>query len=203
MATPDIFKATWPEGLEANKRYEVQCDDDGHLCDASMYVMVDDQGDAYVGMHKYLDEERGVKNLNPFPSIRIRTFHGGGRMRRTRQALLWLARAIALDSADGGALDPEDDVEQEELLEDPVTGGWLRNIGFTYHAIGKYFYKRTSHATVLIRLTENATLPPSKCDLSVVSSNVSPSDYKDLEGVLFSDASRDIILRILMVMEIP
>lgn len=98
MKEPKVFKPAWPEGLQAGTLYETQCDDDGDLCDAKMSVMVDEQGDVYVGMHAYHDGERGAKNLNPFPSIRIRTGLGGGRNRRTRQALLWLAKAIELDA---------------------------------------------------------------------------------------------------------
>ncbi|TWT91417.1 hypothetical protein [Neorhodopirellula pilleata] len=98
MKEPKVFKPHWPEGLEAMKRYEILCDDDGNRCGSQMNVMVDNQGDVYVGMHAYHDEERTAENLDPFPSIRIRTGIGGGRNRRTRQALLWLAKAIELDS---------------------------------------------------------------------------------------------------------
>jgi hypothetical protein len=97
-----VFRPHWPEGLKEATLYSTECDDDGRLCDARMNVFSDNQGDMYVSMHAYNDEERGVKNLNPFPKIRIRTGIGGGRMRRTRQALLWLARAIQLDNAELG-----------------------------------------------------------------------------------------------------
>lgn len=98
MNDPEVFKSRWPDGLEAMKRYEVQCDDDGRRCDASLSVLVDQQGDVYVSMHAYHDEERTTENLNPFPTVRIRTAFGGGRNRRTRQALLWLAKAIEMDA---------------------------------------------------------------------------------------------------------
>jgi hypothetical protein len=102
---PHAFRAAWPEGLEAMKSYGVECDDEGMRCDANMSVMVDEQGDVYVSMHAYHDEDRTVRNLNPFPTIRIRTGIGGGRNRRTRQALLWLAKAMELDAeSDRGIL---------------------------------------------------------------------------------------------------
>jgi hypothetical protein len=98
MKEPQVFQSRWPEGLEAMKRYEVECDDDGRRCDAKLAVMVDQQGDVYVSMHAYHDEDRTTENLNPFPVVRMRTGIGGGRNRRTRQALLWLAKAIELDA---------------------------------------------------------------------------------------------------------
>ena len=64
--------------------------------------MVDEQGDVYVAMSAFHGQERTTENLNPFPSIRIRTYAGGGQHARTRQALLWLAKAIELDNADAG-----------------------------------------------------------------------------------------------------
>jgi hypothetical protein len=95
---PAVFQSVWPEGLQAMKRYELPCDDDGRLCDAKMAVLIDQQGDVYVSMSAYHDGDRDSRNLNPFPVVRVRTGIGGGRNRRTRQALLWLARAIELDT---------------------------------------------------------------------------------------------------------
>lgn len=95
-----VFAPCWPDGLEPGKVYEVKCDDDGRRCDSTLRVFADNQGDVYVSMYAYHDEDRTLKNRNPFPTIRIRTGLGGGRMRRTRQALLWLARAIELDLKD-------------------------------------------------------------------------------------------------------
>lgn len=95
-----IFRPEWPEGLKEMTHYEVYCDDDGQRCGARMSVVVAGDGDVHVSMSAYHDEDRTPENLNPFPSIRIRTGIGGGRMTRTRQALLWLAKAIELDRKD-------------------------------------------------------------------------------------------------------
>lgn len=95
---PKVFRAAWPEGLEARKLYELYCDDDGARCDAKLRVIISEDGDVFVSMSAYHDVERTVDNLNPFPTVRVRTGIGGGRNRRTRQALLWLAKAIELDT---------------------------------------------------------------------------------------------------------
>jgi hypothetical protein len=95
---PSVFQSKWPEGIEPLKRYTVMCDDDGCRCNAHFSVLVDQQGDVFLSMSAYHDEERTTENINPFPCVRIRTGFGGGRMRRTRQALLWLAKAIDMDT---------------------------------------------------------------------------------------------------------
>jgi hypothetical protein len=91
-----VFKPHWPEGLEPSTCYEIECDDDGQLLDATMRVMVSEDGDVWVNMSKKRDEEGNL--LDHMPGIRVRTLHGGGRNMRTRQALLWLALAIKLDT---------------------------------------------------------------------------------------------------------
>ena len=96
----DVFEPRWPDGLEPDKRYEVLCDDNGVRCDAKLSVVVDSQGDVYLCMREYRDENRDHTNLKTNPHVRICTRSGGGRMHRTRQALLWLAKAIELDTAD-------------------------------------------------------------------------------------------------------
>lgn len=97
---PPVFRSQWPEGLQAGKGYIVACDDNGRECEAKLSVLISDDGDAWVSMSAYHDKERTAENLNPFPTVRIRTGIGGGRNRRTRQAILWLAKAIELDSQD-------------------------------------------------------------------------------------------------------
>ncbi len=92
----DIFEPKWPEDLEQNSLYEFNCDD---ACleeeQAVLRVVVGDDGDVYVSMIQINLEHNTV---DPFPSVRCRTFIGGGRHERTRQALLWLAQAMRLDS---------------------------------------------------------------------------------------------------------
>lgn len=61
-----------------------------------MRVMIADDGDVHISMQEW--EELPEGEPTPFPSIRIRTFAGGGRNVRTRQALLWLAEAMRLDA---------------------------------------------------------------------------------------------------------
>ncbi len=87
----------WPECIEAGKDYEVRCDDKGRNGGSWLKVYVSPvDGDVYVSMQDW--EEIPEEAPSPFPSIRVRTFAGGGRNARTRQALLNLAEAIKLDS---------------------------------------------------------------------------------------------------------
>ena len=93
---PSAFKPCWPEGLEPRKHYEVPCDDKGRNGGSWLRVYIDDQGDVFLSMQDWEDIPDG--RPSPNPSMRIRTYFGGGRHQRTRQALLWLADAIRRDT---------------------------------------------------------------------------------------------------------
>jgi hypothetical protein len=84
--------------------YQVNCDDAAHDDSTWLRVTVANDGDVHVFAQEWpglgSPEEDGRQNPDPFPSIRVRTWAGGGRNCRTRQALLWLARAIQLDAED-------------------------------------------------------------------------------------------------------
>jgi hypothetical protein len=104
MTQPDIgtdpYRPTWPDGLEQGKHYEFPCDDKGSAGGCWLRVLVANDGDVHVSMQEWEDiREEGTKP-DPFPSVRCRTFAGGGRFLRTRQALLLLANAIRLDHKD-------------------------------------------------------------------------------------------------------
>ncbi len=105
-----VFRSHWPEGIEENRFYQFNCDDDGRNGDAFIRVVVASDGDVHLCASKLLDQgftDKVTSENRPavyafFPSVRCRTGVGGGRHRRTRQALLWLARAIQLDNAENG-----------------------------------------------------------------------------------------------------
>jgi hypothetical protein len=92
------FKPHWPDGLEAMVAYEFPCDDKGRDGATWLRVVIAEDGDAHVSMQEWEDIKEEGSKPNPFPSVRCRTGIGGGRHRRTRQALLWLAQAIRLDN---------------------------------------------------------------------------------------------------------
>ena len=73
-------------------------------------------------------------------------------------------------------------------METPITGEWLREAGWTYHAIGKYFYLLTDHDTLLIREG------PRSWTVSAVAAHIDPQDYVDLEAVLFTDACQEDVM---------
>jgi hypothetical protein len=91
-----IFKPYWPPNLKTHEFYEVACDDKGRNEMSWLRVLIAPDGDVHVSMQEWEDFPQGQPD--PFPSVRIRTFGGGGRNQRTRQALLWLAEAIRLDN---------------------------------------------------------------------------------------------------------
>lgn len=99
-----VFRPHWPKGLETRTFYEVPCDDKGRSGGCWLRVMVADDGDVHVSMQDWEDIPNG--NPDPFPSVRVRTYAGGGRHQRTRQALLWLAEAIRLDCQNDSTLPP-------------------------------------------------------------------------------------------------
>ena len=101
MREPAAFSDQWPEGLEAGRSYKVLCDDKGRNGGTWLRVVIGEQdGDVYVTMQEWEDIPEGKPHS--IPSIRVRTLFGGGRNRRTRQALLWLADAIRRDNEENG-----------------------------------------------------------------------------------------------------
>lgn len=101
-----VLRPHWPEGLEARKVYRFTCDDCCPSTDTKDFtVVVSDDGDVWLGMLEVNDKHTSEPYRNPSPTVRCRTGVGGGRHRRTRQALLWLARAIQLDNEELGIKD--------------------------------------------------------------------------------------------------
>ena len=98
---PSAFRSQWPNGIEEGKPYKILCDDKGRLGGTWLCVIIDSQGDAHLCMQDW--EEIPEGKPTPFPTLRVRTSAGGGRNRRTRQALLWLADAIRRDNEENGA----------------------------------------------------------------------------------------------------
>ncbi len=92
----EVFNPHWPDKLEQMKIYRISCDDKGRNGGTFLQVIIASDGDVHISMQEWEDIPDG--NPSPFPSIRIRTYAGGGRNLRTRQALLWLAKAIELDN---------------------------------------------------------------------------------------------------------
>lgn len=98
----ELFEPHWPDGLETMVLYEFRCDDDSPDELSQLRVSISDDGDVWVGMSAIEDVRGEQPYSNPHPSVRCRTGIGGGRHRRTRQALLWLAKAIQLDNEELG-----------------------------------------------------------------------------------------------------
>lgn len=90
-----VFDPEWPKALKQNTPYKVLCDDKGRNEGSWLKVFVAEDGDVHVSMQDWEDIPRSEPS--PFPSIRVRTYSGGGRNQRVHQALLWLAEAIRLD----------------------------------------------------------------------------------------------------------
>ena len=75
----------WIPTLKAHTQYIRQHDDHDGEPQGGLMVLFDQMGDAYVAC------DNG-------PWLRFRTFGGGGRSERTRNALMILAEAIRLDN---------------------------------------------------------------------------------------------------------
>lgn len=103
---PNAFSPHWPDGLKTRKPYKFSCDD---CCTSEdikeLSVLVSDDGDVWLSMMEVNDIHTSQPFRNTHPTVRCRTGIGGGRHRRTRQALLWLARAIQLDNEELGIKD--------------------------------------------------------------------------------------------------
>jgi hypothetical protein len=92
----DPFDPHWPKGLEQGEAYKVLCDDKGRTGATWLQVYVANDGDVHLMMQEW--EDFPDYEPSPIPTLRCRTFMGGGRNHRTHQALLWLAQAIRLDN---------------------------------------------------------------------------------------------------------
>lgn len=101
-----VFKPHWPQGVQAGELLRVACDDKGRNGGSWLSVYIANDGDVHVGMQDWENVPEGQPST--LPSIRVRTLYGGGRNLHTRQALLWLARAIQLDNAENAR--PSDSV---------------------------------------------------------------------------------------------
>lgn len=78
----------WLETLKTQTTYKRSSDDtDGELIGHNLFVNINPDGDAYL----FTDCP------HPYNSLRFRTYCGGGRSLRVRNALLILAEAIRLD----------------------------------------------------------------------------------------------------------
>lgn len=76
--------------------YHLPCDDKGRNGGSWLQVYVAPDSDVHVMMQDWEDMPNGMPEF--LPSLRCRTYFGGGRNHRTHQALLWLAQAIRLDN---------------------------------------------------------------------------------------------------------
>jgi hypothetical protein len=99
---PAVFKGHWPEGVEQGEVYRMACDDKGRNGGSWFQVTVGNDCDVHLTAQDWEDIDEPDTEPNYIPTIRIRTHTGGGRNRRTRQALLWLADAIRRDNAENG-----------------------------------------------------------------------------------------------------
>lgn len=99
---PPVYRSAWPEGLTHNVHYEFPCDDKGATGGSWLRVFVANDGDAHCSMQEWENIREPESSPSPLPSVRCRSYSGGGRFRRTRQVLLWLADAIRRDRIELG-----------------------------------------------------------------------------------------------------
>lgn len=86
----------WPNTLNSNEVYKTKSDDNPHSEESYLSVVFGNDGDAWVDVLSWTD-----LNAEVFTTThRFRTYAGGGRRLRIRNALLFLARAIQLDQAE-------------------------------------------------------------------------------------------------------
>ena len=90
----------FPEGIELDKTYQLDCDDKGYSGANWLRVYISKDADVNLIMQDWedIEEEGSVPSLTP--SLRCRNSLGGGRNNRTYSALLNLAQAIHLDNED-------------------------------------------------------------------------------------------------------
>ena len=85
-----LEKPFWPPEARTNVGYRRFGDDNN----STLTVSFSNDSDGWIEVFEHKDPEE------PMYGLRFRTFFGGGQSERTRNALLILARAIALDNKD-------------------------------------------------------------------------------------------------------
>jgi hypothetical protein len=86
----------WPDTLDSNEVYRTKSDDNPRCEESFLTVVFGNDGDAWVQVLSQIDPDADMYST----SHRFRTYAGGGRRLRIRNALLFLARAIQLDQAE-------------------------------------------------------------------------------------------------------
>jgi len=76
-----LNSAFWPENLNANQCLSIQHDDTDGEDDGNLYISIDVMGDVYIS----IDESK---------PLRFRSYFGGGKSLKVRNALVLLAEAI-------------------------------------------------------------------------------------------------------------
>ena len=84
-------------------------------------------------------------------------------------------------------------------MDKTVDGRWLREIGFTYHAISKYYYMNTFNEVLLVRYHPKEEETESRWSLAAVAGHIDPADYTDLEATLSGRPTRQDILDVIRV----
>lgn len=90
-------------------------------------------------------------------------------------------------------------VEPVVLL--PVDGRWLREIGFTFHAIGRYYYMTTINDVLLVKAMDSELDPHVQWCVSVVAGHLDPREYDSVSAMLTGRATRNDITTIIEICE--
>ena len=115
-----------------------------------------------------------------------------------------MATALAVELSDADArrfipISESDSATTEHAA--PIDGAWLRQIGFTYHAIGRYYYRNTINDIILVEAKESEDEPDVQWWLSRVGGQIDPADYTELAGQLSGRASREDVEAVVDICE--
>ena len=85
-------------------------------------------------------------------------------------------------------------IKMTQTETDEITGKWLRQNGFKYHAIRKYYYFNTFNDTLLIHSHTDGDW-----SLSVVADHIDPAEHNKFSAMLTGKATREDVLRVLVI----
>jgi hypothetical protein len=84
---------------------------------------------------------------------------------------------------------------------EPINGKWLREVGFKYHPIRKYYYRNTINDTLLVYSSGADREPKTQWYLCAVADHIDPAAHTDLSAMLTGRATREDVLQVVEICE--
>lgn len=82
-----------------------------------------------------------------------------------------------------------------------INGKWLREIGFKYHPIRKYYYRSTINDILLVYASGSEQADATQWYLCAVADHIDPAEYSSIAAMLTGRATREDVLQVVEIAE--